>query len=586
LVPVDVLASLREVFSRADVIVIYGCSEISCMGTTYEALRGAPVLKTYVGTPFPGVTLLVADDELRPVAAGEVGEVWLAGPGVVKGYWQREQLTAEQFREHAGQRFYRTRDCGRFSEHGLLELLGRSDFQVKVGGMRIELGEIEQQLREEPGVENAAVVAKPLPDGEKMLVAYVTRAAGDLRGDAARAAALRRHLAERLPEHMVPARIVTLDALPLNLNAKLDRRALLELPLENALPRASAFRPPRTASECALAALFEQALALEGVGLDDHFFDLGGTSSSALQLIVEVQRELGVTLGGLELLREPLEMLAALCDRRRGRPARNAVGARAANPGDACELFHFGPNQSLFGVLHGPPSKPVERAVLVCAPLGHEYLRAHFVLQRLARRLAAQGTPVLRFDYYGCCDSLGESVDATCTGWQGDIVAAFDALVQRTGAQHVVGVGVRLGATLLASVASELELRALVLWDPVERGDEYLAALRHAHRAGKPSALPLGRWQSSLGLSRKEELLGATYSRALLRELSKLTLPSASDLSCPVRCSSTDSAWLDVTRLEDMLPDPGISQGLQRLVDEAASQTAGKAADRARHEAA
>jgi pimeloyl-ACP methyl ester carboxylesterase len=193
---------------------------------------------------------------------------------------------------------------------------------------------------------------------------------------------------------------------------------------------------------------------------------------------------------------------------------------------------------------------------------------------------------VLRFDYYGCCDSLGESVDATCTRWRSDVVAAYDALVQRTGAQQIVGVGVRLGATLLASVASILELSALVLWDPVERGDQYLAELRRAHRARKQSAMSLGRWQPSLRLARKEELLGATYSRALLRELSELVLPSSAERSCPVRRLNTDSAWLDLTCLEDMLPDPGISQALQRLMDEAANRTVLDAAARARHEAA
>lgn len=565
LVPVDVLVGLREVFRRAEVFVIYGCSEISCMGTTYEVPRGVPLQKTYVGLPFPGVTLVVADERLRPVAPGEVGEVWLAGPGVVKGYWQRDALTAELFREHAGQIFYRTRDCGRYGEHGLLELLGRSDFQVKVGGVRIELGEIEQQLRTDPGVENAAVVAKSLSDGEKMLVAYVTRAAGDARDDERRATELRQHLVLHLPDHMLPARIVTLDALPLNLNAKLDRKALQQLPLETTVPRAGGFRPPCTPSERVLASLFERALSLRGVGVDDHFFDLGGQSSSALQLIVEVERELGVTIAGLEILREPLGILAALCDRRRGRAAPEHVGARQETPGDACELFHFGHEQSLFGVLHGAAAGRVERAVLVCAPLGHEYLRAHFVLQRLARRLAAQGTPVLRFDYYGCCDSLGESVDATCSRWQSDIVAAYEALVERTGAQQVVGVGVRLGATLLASVAPRLSLSGLALWDPVQRGDEHLAELRQAQRAQQRSPLPHRLQDLRSRLARKEELLGATYSRRLLRELSGLLLPPLEQLRCPVRRLTTTSAWLDVACLEDMLPDPGISQALARL---------------------
>jgi amino acid adenylation domain-containing protein len=565
MVPLEVLEGLLQVFQNAEVFVIYGCSEISCMGTTYAVPRDVPLTRSYVGKPFEGMSLRVVDEQLSDVAVGVVGEVLFAGPGVVKGYLNRPELTAERFLELEGGRFYRTGDRGRLNAEDLLELVGRSDFQVKLGGIRIELGEIEHHLRRAPGVANGVVTAWDSDSGEKTLVAYVVldpQAGGDA---ASREQAMRRYLAEQLPDYMVPTTYVEISALPLNHNLKVDRKALPAPSREAKRAPSTPLRRPETATEQSLAALWTSVLGVDAVALDDNFFDLGGSSLLALRLIVEVDRQLGVSLTGLEVLREPLEMQARLCEQRSGQAPRTP-GARTAAGGDAPELFHFGQNQSLFGVLHGP-SGGTTSAALICAPLGHEYTRAHFVLQRVARRLAARGVPTLRFDYYGCRDSLGESREATCARWQSDIVEACGELKRRTGARRLTAIGVRLGATLLSSVADGLQLAKLVLWDPIESGAQYLATLAAAHRRYLRSMplLTLPRRAASLRASATHELLGVEYSEAGLQELGALTL-NGRDGSCPVEILSSDSAWLDLTELEDMLPDLGASEALAQMV--------------------
>jgi amino acid adenylation domain-containing protein len=564
-VPVEVLTGLRDVFGKAEVFVIYGCSEISCMGTTYDVPRSSALERSYVGAPFEGTTLRVVDDELEEVAPGVVGEVLFAGPGIVKGYLNRPELSAEKFFERDGLRFYRTGDRGKLDERGVLELLGRSDFQVKVGGIRIELGEIEHHLRRAPQVENGIVGASER-DGETQLVAYVV-IRPDASGDgASRAAAIRRYLSEQLPDYMLPRSFVELAALPLNHNSKVDRRALPEAP-RTAPQSASGLesRMAESATEQRLAALWRRVLGVPRVTLDDNFFDLGGTSLLALQLISAVDRELGVTLTGLEVLRESFELQAQLCAVRSGQVSSQLTARARARNARHVELFHFGSGDSLYGALHGENVTGVEHAALICAPLGHEYVRAHFILQRLARKLADAGVPVLRFDYYGCRDSLGESHEATLARWQQDVVEAHRTLVQRTGAKRVTAVGVRLGATLLANVARQLQPSKLVFWDPVERGSEHLAQLCAAHQRYLRAAPFLSLRARLAGwLPGRRELLGVTYSRAALAELAATTMRSSA--GCRAQRLTTSSAWLELAKLEDMLPDAHISEQLSELV--------------------
>jgi amino acid adenylation domain-containing protein len=604
MVPPDVLEALREIFFNAEVFVIYGCTEISCMGCTYAVPRSGPVVRTYVGEPFDDMTVRVSDAAFNRVPVGVEGEVLFAGPGVVQGYLNRPELTADRFITIDGRRFYRTGDVGRMSEEGWLEILGRSDFQVKIRGMRVELGEVEHHLRKAPGVRDAVVMGRKLGTDAKTLVAYVVMEPGESGDDAGgadpRLAAVRRHMAEHLPDYMLPATYMKLDSLPLNHNLKLDRCALPE-PKVECHSGASRIREAETPTERRLALLWKKALRIEPVrqvGLDDHFFDLGGDSMLALELILEIDRELGVVLEGMEVLRESLEVQASLCDRRLGKTSSlSRLRAPEALGADAIELFHFGRGNSLYGVLHGARSDRAggDDAVLICSPVGQEDARAHFVLQRLARQLAGQGVPALRFDYYGCRDSLGESIDATCARWQDDIVEASVELRRRTKATRITAVGVRLGATLLWNVAGRLDVARVVLWDPVCRGAEHYAEMAEGHRRylGAVQHLRFRRAAPSAG---GEELLGATYSATALRELKTLVIgPLAAAGSIPIKWLSTsrpahqealfrsvsrerggsriealdfDCRWQDLALLEDILPDVGIARKLADMATE------------------
>ncbi|WP_230091983.1 non-ribosomal peptide synthetase [Streptomyces olivaceus] len=264
-----------------------------------------------IGRPLGGVRLHVLDAALQPVPAGVPGELYIAGAGLARGYLNRPGTTAGRFVADrfgpAGTRMYRTGDLVRWGTDGNLEFLGRTDDQVKVRGFRIELGEIEAALAEHPQVARAAVVVRQDRPGDTRLVAYPVPATGAR----PRPEDLRTHLRERLPDYMVPAVFVLLDALPLNAGGKLDRRALPE-------PEATATRSgraPRTPREQVLAGLFAEVLGLAEVGADDDFFDLGGHSLLATRLVARVRTALGVELALRTLFQTPtVAGLAAALD--------------------------------------------------------------------------------------------------------------------------------------------------------------------------------------------------------------------------------------------------------------------------------
>ncbi len=593
----EVLESAKEVFPNAEVFVIYGCSEIACMGCTYEVPRDRRITKTFVGRPFDDMAVRVVDDALERVPIGEVGEICFSGNGVVKGYLNRPDLTASKFVDIEGRRFYRTGDMGRVTEEGWLEILGRVDFQAKIRGMRVELGEVEYHLRRAPNVKDAVVMAREGAGGEKVLVAYVVSSAGDEiregRADPTRAAALRRHMVEHVPDYMVPAIYLEIPKLPLNHNMKLDRRAL---PAPASVPSSRAHRPPETRTEIQLASLWKDLLRVDGVQLHDNFFELGGDSLLAVRFTVDVERQLGVALGGMDVLRESLEVLARICDAGLGRPSYKA--REAASPisvADHTELFHFGADDALYGVLTRPNTPRHQTAVLVCAPVGQEKARAHFVLQSLVRRLSVEGVPALQFDYYGCGDSLGDGIGATCTRWRRDVADALAELARRTGATRVTAVGVRLGATLLWNAAEGLEVERFVLWDPVVSGSEYVAALTAMHRRCLEAREHFSfrkRPESKLK-AEGVQLLGSTYSAAALAELRALSIAVTARSLVPTLCLATsrpaghavaldgvrttgdeshvttldtDCFWEDPSRIEDILPDAHISAALTRMI--------------------
>ncbi|WP_377806054.1 amino acid adenylation domain-containing protein [Azospirillum sp. A29] len=246
------------------------------------------------GRPVPGLRLYILDSCGNPVPPGVAGELHIGGIGVGRGYHRQPGLTADRFIPdpfgEPGGRLYRSGDLARHREDGVIEYLGRIDQQVKIRGLRIELGEIEAALQADAAVRNAAVAAVAGPGGGQ-LCAYIVPVEQDGRQGDALWPALRRRLGERLPDHMVPTLWVRLDRLPLTPSGKLDRRALPQPE-----PKQRTHVPPVTDLECRLAALWEELLRVERVGLDDDFFELGGHSLLAVQLIARLRRDFGIGL--------------------------------------------------------------------------------------------------------------------------------------------------------------------------------------------------------------------------------------------------------------------------------------------------
>ncbi|WP_026400351.1 non-ribosomal peptide synthetase [Actinomadura rifamycini] len=295
-------AAVRKVLAACpgtEVGNVYGPTEATTY-TTVTGLRGplADPAETsaVLGRPIGDMRVYVLDAGLRPVPPGVVGEAYIAGAGLGRGYLRRPALTAERYVADPygapGDRMYRTGDLVRWRPGGTLEYVDRADFQVKVRGFRIELGEIEAAVAAHPAVANVAVVAREDAPGVKSLVAYVIAPglpAGD--GDGDGTGGLRRFVARRLPEYMVPAAFVRLDTFPVGPNGKLDRRAL---PAPD-YGEAAAGRPPATPEEERLAGIVAGVLGLDEVGADVSFFDLGGDSITALKVVTRA-RQAGIEL--------------------------------------------------------------------------------------------------------------------------------------------------------------------------------------------------------------------------------------------------------------------------------------------------
>ncbi|MBP2037870.1 non-ribosomal peptide synthetase [Streptomyces avidinii] len=292
----------------------YGPTEVSVCATMSDPLAadaGAPP----IGRPIAHTDTLVLDSSLQPVADGVAGELYVAGPGLARGYLGRPGLTAQRFVANPfglpGERMYRTGDVVRRRADGRLDFLGRADDQVKIRGFRIEPGEVEATLLAHPDVAQAVVVVREDQPGNKRLIGYIVPrpAAGDgsdAVASAALARAVREFNAERMPRHAVVDSVVVLAALPVTANGKLDHRAL---PLPHTATRTS--RAPRTPVEQVLCDLYAQVLGVEEVGAEDDFFELGGHSLLATGLISRIRTTLGYELQMRTLFRTRTPALLA-----------------------------------------------------------------------------------------------------------------------------------------------------------------------------------------------------------------------------------------------------------------------------------
>ncbi|QNA81509.1 non-ribosomal peptide synthetase DhbF [Bacillus subtilis] len=294
--PSGLLQALQDL--HCSVTNLYGPTETtiwSAAAFLEEGLQGVPP----IGKPIWNTQVYVLDNGLQPVPPGVVGELYIAGTGLARGYFHRPDLTAERFVADPygppGTRMYRTGDQARWRADGSLDYIGRADHQIKIRGFRIELGEIDAVLANHPHIEQAAVVVREDQPGDKRLAAYVVADA------AIDTAELRRYMGASLPDYMVPAAFVEMDELPLTPNGKLDRKALPAPDFSTSVSD----RAPRTPQEEILCDLFAEVLGLARVGIDDSFFELGGHSLLAARLMSRIREVMGAELGIAKLFDEP-----------------------------------------------------------------------------------------------------------------------------------------------------------------------------------------------------------------------------------------------------------------------------------------
>jgi amino acid adenylation domain-containing protein len=358
----------NELLSRTtELWNMYGPTETTVWSTVWPVGREAVAQRgVSIGRPIANTSVWILNEALQPCPIGVPGEICIGGNGVAQGYLDRPELTADRFVADpfgtaAGARLYRTGDRGRWRNDGLLEHLGRLDFQVKVRGYRIELGEIEAGCNELPGVAQSVVLAREDNPGDVRLVAYLTLAASNTKA-AFDEAALRTHLRGRLPEYMLPQHVVVLPAIPLLPNGKVDRKAL-PAPDMNHLPSAAERVAPRNELEASVLAVMESILNLPGLGVHDDFFALGGHSLLAARLTSRLNRDFELNLPLRTLFESPTaEKLAAAVDKARSanapkrKPLVHQPGRRIAPLTPAQERICFLEELQPGRVLYNTPS--------------------------------------------------------------------------------------------------------------------------------------------------------------------------------------------------------------------------------------
>ena len=413
------LAFWRQHAPATRLINEYGPTETVVGCCVHEAAADYPGAVP-IGRPIANTELYILDGRMEPVPPGVAGELYIGGAGVARGYLNRPELTAarfvpDPFTGRPGARLFRTGDLVRQLPDGNLDFLGRIDTQVKIRGYRVELGEIESVLAQHPEVEEAAAA---ISGGQ--LVAYFTA-----RETAPNAAAMRHHLAERLPAYMVPAFLVGVDEFPLTPNGKIDRAAL---PAPQAVRTVSGFVAPREPLELRVAAVWEQLLGIRPIGVKDNFFDLGGHSLLAVRLAALLEKETGQHVPLASILRGPtVEQLTGMLRREAPLAAFSPLvpiqpsGTRPAffcapgAGGNVIYLYnlarHLGTEQPFYGLQgagfegEAPPHRSVEemagyylRAVEIAQPNGPYYLGGHslggWVAYEMAQQLARRGREV------------------------------------------------------------------------------------------------------------------------------------------------------------------------------------------------
>ncbi len=369
------LKHARKVFEELGpgiLVNAYGPTENSVASSSFILNKESDLERPLpIGKPFENSLCYVLNEMLQPVAIGERGELFTAGPGTALGYLGRPELNAERFIKDpfdpSGGMMYRTGDMVRWLPDGDLEFLGRVDDQVKVRGFRIELGEIDAALNDLPVIGSKAVIVHGTVPSDKKIVAYVTPSERQEVNDALQQRleqAVADHLSSKLPEYMVPAAVVVLDRMPLNSSGKVDKAALPE-PVRFRAQERTVQVPPRNDMEHRLVGIWEKLLGVKDVGVKDNFFQLGGHSLLGLQMLAQVEKQVDIGLPLRSLFQAPtIRQLAELLDK--GGTAHDWKNLMAIQPkGDRTPFFlvhgdeanHFlpgflGKDQPFYGFAH------------------------------------------------------------------------------------------------------------------------------------------------------------------------------------------------------------------------------------------
>ena len=559
-------ALVRDLYAGGTVDTVvngYGPSETTTYATTARVPADEP--RPPIGRPLAGTDVYVLDRMLRVVPVGVVGELYVSGAGVARGYLGQPGLTAGRFVPcpfgPAGSRMYRTGDLARWREDGQLDYCGREDDQVKIRGFRIELGEVEAALRDHPAVRAAAVTVFEA-EGRKHLCAYVAGPPDEAAGRAAVTA----HLAARLPDYMVPSLLLVLPALPLNANGKIDRKALPDPARAWAAHRAGRVRSrPGTPTERVLAALWAALLGAGEIGPEDGFFELGGDSIVAIQLVSRARRA-GLDLAARDVFEHrTLGALAALADGRAR--ARQAAAADPGGPaplspiqrwflaGDPVAPHHF--NQSLLFTLAADTDPAALTAAWRAVTEAHPAFRTRFVRDRAgAWRAAPADRPLVG----------SETVALDGAGWA-ERIAATGARVQ---AGFDLGAGPLAAAVLFTDRGRPVRL-LLAIHHLIVDGVSWrillddLAQAYDRTTAGQPAALPAGgsfaAWARAL-----DRYAAGPATRQWDFWLDQAGRPALSGLVDPDRCGTVAEARtltvrLDGDRTQALLRDSGRAYG-------------------------
>lgn len=315
--PLDLQERFFARFNLENVLYnVYGPTEASIDATFWPCQRGTPYPTAPIGRPIANTQIYILDSQLQPVPMGASGELHIGGAGLADGYLNRPELTAEKFIPHPhsdqpGARLYKTGDLARYLPDGNIEFLGRIDHQVKIRGFRIELGEIEAVLNQHPAVKQSVTIAREDIPADKRLVAYIVPQ-HQAPGLAPGLGEIRSFLKQQLPEYMVPTAFVMLGTLPLNPNGKVDRHSL-PAPTPERPELTSPFVAPKDPIELELTQIWELILGIQPIGIQDHFFELGGNSLLAARLLAQTEEKFQKKLPLATLLQAPtIEQLAAI----------------------------------------------------------------------------------------------------------------------------------------------------------------------------------------------------------------------------------------------------------------------------------